>query len=163
MSFVQSGPCNVPLTQIDGTGNNSVAVPAVSGSQYKAITEQLLYEIWQTLLLILAAQNPPGMTPIIKFTIGDGQAGTPADGTTSLHIGVIQGVNLVNKAFLVLREGIGLKYTTAVTHNNIIRFNDGAALAGFDFDPADPGGQLHFSNGEEYMIVVTGLDTTIAP
>lgn len=162
MPFVQSGPCNVPLTQINGTGNNSVAVPLTQGSQYKSITEQLLYEIWQTLLLILAGQTPPGMAPIIKFTIGDGQAGTPAAGTTSLHAAILQGVNLADKAILVLREGIGLKYTTAVTHNNIIRFNDHTD-GGFDFDPADPGGQLQFVNGEEYMLVVTGIDTTIAP
>lgn len=162
MSFVQSGPCNVPLTQINGTGFNTVAVPATQGSQYKSITEQLLYEIWQTLLLILAGQNPPGMAAIIKFTIGDGQVGTPANLATSLHASVLQGVNIVNKAILVLREGIALPYTTEVTHNMITRFNDGVN-GGFDFDPAAPGGPFSFVTGEEYMLVVTGIDTTISP
>ena len=162
MPFSNPGPCNVTLTLINGTGFNTVEVPANAGAQYKAITEQLLYEIWQTLLLLLAGQNPPGMTPIIKFTIGDGQAGTPANGTTSLHAAVLQGVNISNRAILILREGIGLKYTTAATNNDIIRFNDGTD-GGFDFDPARPGGQLHFATGEEYMLVITGQDTSIAP
>lgn len=160
MSYVQAGPCNVPLTQQDGTGFNTVAVPGTQGAQYKSITEQLLYEIWQTLLLLLAGATPPGMSPLIRFTIGDGQAGTPVAGTTSLHVGVLQGVNMVNRSFLVIREGIALRFSTGVTANDIIRFNNGATLGGFDFDPASG---LSFVNGEEYQIAVYGQDTTISP
>lgn len=152
--------CKTPLITIPGTGYNHVSVPGPGSKGYTSITDEILYEIWQTLLLILAAQNPPGVNPIIKFTIGDGQVGTPVTGTTSLHVSMIQGVSLINKDYLVIREGIALRYSTAVTHNDIVRFNDGAALGGFDFDGTSG---LSFQTGEEYMIVVTGTNTTIAP
>lgn len=154
-----TGPCKPTLEMIDGTGFNRVAVPGQEGAEYTAITNQLLYEIWQSNLLILAALNPPGMTTPIAFTIGDGLAGTPLDGTTSLHSPIIQGQSIVNKTLLVLRNGIQLQYSNGTTPLQIIRFNDGTD-GGFDFDPASG---LTFATGESYQIFVIGSNTTIAP
>ena len=154
------GPCNVPLTVINGTGENSVAVPQDTGSQYKAITEQLLYEIWQTLLLI-AASTTVTMTKIISFTIGDGQIGTPANGATVLNVANIQAQSLINANLLVIRNGIELKYTSAVTHNDIIRLNTTGVSGGFEFDAA--GSALSFENGDVYDIYVVGVNTSNAP
>lgn len=153
------GPCKPTLVMIDGTGFNRVAVPGQEGAEYTAITNQLLYEIWQSNLLILAALNPPGMVTPIIFTIGDGQAGTPLNGTTSLHESIIQGQSIVNKTLLVLREGIQLQYSSTTTPLQIIRFNDGVD-GGFDFDPASG---LTFVTGESYNIFVIGINTTIEP
>lgn len=159
MGYGQTGPCNVPLTQISGTGFNTVAVPATQGAQYKSITEQLLYEIWQSLLILIAGQTPPGMAAPIVFTIGDGQSFTPAAGTTSFHQSVVNGVNLGDKLLLVQRNGITVDYSTPATANQIIRFND-HTIGGFDFDPASG---LTFQNGERYSLWLAGIDTTIAP
>lgn len=151
--------CSNGLDNIPGTGYNNVDVPGPNSRGYASNTEKLLYEIWQTLLLILAGQNPPGMAKVIKFTIGDGQAGTPVAGTTSLHAMLLQGVNLANKTLLVVRETIPLDYSTSTVPAQIIRFNDGTN-GGFDFDPASG---LSFQTGESYNIYVVGIDTTIAP
>lgn len=154
-----TGPCKPTLEMIDGTGFNRVAVPGQEGAEYTAITNQLLYEIWQTNLQILAATNPPGMVTPIAFTIGDGQAGTPANLSTTLHTPILQGQSIVNKTLLVLRNGIQLQYSNGVTALQIIRFNDGTD-GGFDFDPASG---LFFSTGESYQIFVIGTNTTIEP
>jgi hypothetical protein len=156
------GPCNVPLSIVNGTGENTVAVPGDPGSQYKSITEQLLYEIWQTLLLILAGSGGLPVTKIVSFTIGDGQAGTPANGTTSLVVaGLIQGQSLTDKNLLVIRNGIELKYSTGVSHNDIIRLNTTGVSGGFEFDAA--GSALDFENGDVYDIYVVGINTSNAP
>ncbi len=149
-----TGPCKPPLTAIAGTGLNIVQVPSVPGSGYTSITNELLYEIWQTNLLIIAALNPPGVVTLIDFTIGDGKAGTPANGTTSFHVAA-----LADKTFLVLRNGIALGFYDGVTHLQIIRFND-HVNGGFDFDPASG---LTFATGEWYQIYPIGINTTIAP
>lgn len=155
------GPCNVPLTVINGTGENSVAVPQDQGSQYKSITEQLLYEIWQTLLLLLAASGGLPVTKIVSFTIGDGQAGTPANGTTSLNVANLQGQSLTDKNLLVVRNGIALKYTTPVSHEDIIRLNTTTVSGGFEFDAA--GSALDFETDDVYDIYVVGINTSNAP
>lgn len=148
------GPCKPPLQQIAGTGFNTVAVPGQAGAEYSSITNQLLYEIWQSNLLILAALNPPGIVAPLIFTIGDGKAGTPANGATALHL-----PTLVNKELLVLRNGIQLQYFDGVTHLQIIRFNDGVN-GGFDFDVTSG---LFFATGDSYQIFPIGANTTIAP
>jgi hypothetical protein len=152
------GPCPIPLGTIIGTGYNIVNVPNLPGANYKSTTEQLLYEIWQTLLLILAGQNPPGMVVPIMFTIGDGQAGTPANGTTQLIAPTIQGQNILNKSLLVIRNGIALNYSTPETAAQIERYNDGVTNGGFIFDPASG---LSFQTGETYQIFVIGINTQI--
>lgn len=154
MAQGQSGPCRVPLQSVSGTGFNNVMVPGSQGAEYTAITNQLLYEIWQSNLLILAALNPPGMVVPIIFTVGDGQIGTPAVGATSLHL-----PTLVDKELLVLRNGIQLQYSDGITPLQIIRFNN-SPNGGFDFDPASG---LSFQAGESYQIFPIGLNTTIAP
>jgi hypothetical protein len=156
MPFPQAGPCNVPLDTIIGTGFNTVAVPDEPGAQYKSVTEQLLYEIWQGILLLLAATNPPGMVVPITFTIGDGQAGTPANGTTALSAPAIQGQSIVNKTLLVVREGIVLMYSDATTARQIIRINTVGGDGGFSFDPASG---LTFQTGESYEILTIGTNT----
>jgi hypothetical protein len=155
------GPCNVPLTLINGTGENTVGVPIDSGAQYKNYTDQLLYEIWQTLLLILAGSTGLPVTKIVSFTIGDGQAGTPANGTTSLNVAALQGQSLTDKNLLVVRNGIALKYTTPVTHEDIIRLNTTGVSGGFQFDAA--GSALQFETGDVYDIYVVGINTSNAP
>lgn len=153
-----AAPCKPPLGTIPGTGFNIVSVPDQAGSSYNNAADQLLYEIWQTLLLILAAQNPPGMAIPILFTIGDGKVGTPIAGTTSLSLAA-----LANKAFIVLRNGIQLTFSDGTTELYIIRKNTGA-VAGFDFDPAPFGNvanTLTFQNGDSYQIFITGLDNVI--
>ena len=75
----------------------------------------------------------PGVTvPLITFAIGDGQAGTPANGATSLEVATLQGQSLFNKQLLVIREGIELVWSSAVQANIIRRFNSGG-LGGFVF------------------------------
>lgn len=151
--------CKNPLIPVDGSGFNTVNVPGPNSKGYTNITDQLLYEIWQTLLLILAGQNPPGIVKPIIFTIGDGQAGTPLNGTTSLHAPSVQGQSIVDKTLLVIREGIPLDYSSTTVPAQIIRFNDGTD-GGFDFDPASG---LSFVTGESYNIFVIGANTTIEP
>src|SRR5277367_4369361 len=78
----------------------------------------------------------PGVTvPLISFTVGDGQAETPANGTTTFEGVTKQGQNIVNKQLLVSRGGILLPWSTGVTANSIKRFNSGG-VGGFYFDPA---------------------------
>lgn len=156
MPVIVVPPCKPPLTSIPGTGFNIVDVPGVQGASYPNVTDQLLYEIWQTLLLILAA-NPPAVSIPIIFTIGDGQAGTPIAGTNSIFAPSLQGQSLANKQLLVLRNGIQLEYTNGVTHLDIIRHNNGTN-AGFTFDAA--GSNLTFQTGENYQIFIIGINTT---
>lgn len=150
--------CSNGLIPVPGTGYNKVNVPGPNSRGYTSVTDQLLYEIWQTLLLLLAAQNPPGMVPPILFTIGDGGGITPAAGTTSFR-----SADLLNKEAIVIRNGIQMQYFDGTTHLQIIRFNDGTTNGGFDLDPANPGGALTFANGDSYQIFPTGANTTIAP
>ena len=149
--------CSNSLIVIPGTGYNTVDVPGPNSRGYGNNTDKLLYEIWQTLLLILAGQTPPGMVIPIVFTIGDGLSGTPANGTTSLHAPALQGQNLANKTLLVIRNGILLNYSNGTDTNEIARFNDGTD-GGFDFTVASG---LSFQTGEKYNIFVIGENTTI--
>lgn len=152
--YLQQGPCYVPLTQIDGTGLNSVAVPGTPGAEYKSITQQLLYEIWQALLLLIAA-NPPAMTSVISFSVGDGQAGSPADGDTTLHLAAIQGVPIFNKQLLVVKNLATLDYDSPVATFDIRRYNSGG-LGGFTFNAPQK-----FSFGDQYNIYIIGLNNTV--
>lgn len=154
MPFPNPTACNVPLTQIAGTGFNTVAVPATQGAEYKSITQQLLYEILQGINLLVAAAIPPGMVTPVFFTIGDGQAGTPAAGTSTLHIPA-----LADKEVLVLRNGIQLQYSDGITVLQIKRFND-HTNGGFTFEAASG---LTFQAGENYQLFPIGLNTTLAP
>lgn len=156
MPFPQAGPCNVPLDTIIGTGFNTVNVPDQPGAQYKSTTEQLLYEIWQGILQLLAATNPPGMVTPITFTIGDAQPGTPANGATALSTPALQGQSLVNKTLLVIREGIVLMYSDADDARQIVRINTAGGDGGFSFDPASG---LSFQTGESYQILTIGTNT----
>lgn len=152
MSTGQSGPCNVPLTQLDGSGFNTYAAPTQQGAQYKAITEQLLYEILQA---IKAALPPPaGMAKVISFKIGDGNPGTPVAGTTSLHAAALQGQTIVNMQLLVIRNGIALMWGQQIN-----RFNDGTD-GGFDFTVSSG---LFFDTGDTYDIYAVSQNTAIAP
>jgi len=153
-------PCSTALQLIQGTNFNTVEVPGGPGSYYKDNTDKLLYEIWQTLLLIQAA-NPPTVTKVISFTIGDGQAGTPINGTNSLEVPALQGQSLVNVNLLVVREGVPLRYTNAngVLTYDIRRYNH-AGNGGFVFEPASAqGGGLQFVTGEHYDLYVVGANT----
>lgn len=101
--------------------------------------------------------NLPGVTvPLVSFTIGDGQAGTPANGSTSLQVVTLQGQNLVNKQLLVIREGIELKYSSPGSVQNIKRYNFGGD-GGFNFEPTSG---LSFFTGEHYDIYITGINNT---
>jgi hypothetical protein len=153
---MQPGPCYVPLTQDQGTGFNTFASPDTQGAQYKSITEQLLYEIMQGILLLVAA-TVTNVAPI-TFTIGDGQAGTPAAGTSTLETPAIQGQTIFNKSLIVARNGILLQYTTPATAAQIKRYNN-AGNGGFYFDPASG---LTFQAGETYSIFVFGVNTANA-
>jgi len=102
----------------------------------------------------------PGVTvPLIKFRIGDGQAGTPIAGSTSLRASTIQGQNIVNKQLLVSREGILLQYSSPGTTMQITRYNS-LTQGGFDFEPSSG---LTFVDGEDYNIYITGINNTIEP
>lgn len=150
--------CPTPLQPIPGTNYNQINVPAGPAPNFLGYTnysDQLLYEIWQTLLL-LAAANPPAVTKIISFEIGDGQVGTPANGDASLTLPVIQGQSLVNVNLLVIREGIELVYSSAVTVNMIRRYNHGGN-GGFVFENASG---LFFETGDRYDLYVVGANTT---
>lgn len=151
--------CSNYLLMVNGTGYNKVAVPGPSSKGYTSITDQLLYEIWQTNLLIIAGLTPPGMTAPIIFTIGDGGPDTPAAGTTSLHAATLGGQSIANKTLVVFRNGFLLNYSTATDVNQIVRFNDGTD-GGFDFTPASG---LFFDTGEVYNIFILGINTTIEP
>ncbi len=154
MPFPNPTACNVPLTQVPGTGFNTYAAPIVEGAEYKAITNQLLYEILQGILLLVAAAIPPGMVPATLFTIGDGGPVTPVAGTTSFRL-----ASFADKEVLVLRNGVQMQYFDGTTHLQIIRFND-HVNGGFDLDPASG---LTFQNGDNYQLFPIGLNTTSAP
>lgn len=157
--------CRPPLLTIDGTGSNRVEVPQTldgKKGQYNDSADKLLYEIWQTLLLILAA-NPPAMTIPIIFTVGDGQADTPANGSSSLVLANFGGILMGDKEFIVIRNGILMQYSNIITPLQIIRKNTGAT-GGFIMDPApggDPLAALTFQNGDSYQIFPIGINTTI--
>lgn len=154
-----ASPCRVPLLSIDGTGSNTVLVPWTSDGQkaaYNDAADKLLYEIWQTLLLILAA-NPPAMIQPIYFTVGDGQADTPASGSSSIVLADFMGIPMGNKQFIVFRNGIQLQYSDGITALQIVRKNTGAT-GGFEFDPTSG---LTFQNGESYQLFPIGQNTTI--
>jgi hypothetical protein len=102
--------------------------------------------------------NLPGVTvPLIDFTVGDGQVDTPANGSTVFEGVTKQGQNIVNKQLLVIRNGIELPYSTAVTANVIKRFNSGG-VGGFYFDPASG---ISFQTGDQYDIYILGINNTI--
>jgi len=151
--------CRPPLLDIPGTGSNRVLVPQqVDGKKasYNDAADKLLYEIWQTLLLILAA-NPPAMTVPIIFTVGDGQADTPAPGSASLVLADFDGIPMGNKQFIVFRNGILMQYSDAITPLQIIRKNTGAT-GGFEMDPASG---ITFQPGDSYQLYPIGINTTI--
>lgn len=149
-----AGTCVPPLGSIPGTGFNTVVVPDAFNSAYKSINEKLLYEIWQTLLLILAA-NPPAVTQVISFAVGDGQAGSPVDGDTFIQQPALQGIPIFNKQLLVVRNLGVLDYNSPVAIFDIRRYNSGG-LGGFTFE----GGQI-FSDGDQYNIYIIGINNTV--
>lgn len=150
--------CPIPLQSIPGSGFNTVEVPAGPAPGYLGYTnysDKLLYEVWQTLLLIAAA-NPPTVTKIISFDVGDGQTDVPVNGDTSLELPSLLGQSLVNQNLLVIREGIELKYSSAVTTKDIRRYNHGGN-GGFVFEGASG---LSFQEGEHYDIYAVGFNST---
>lgn len=154
MSTANPTACRVPLTVEPGTGFNNVAVPASQGAEYTAITNQILYEIWQTNLLILAA-TPPAMATVMSFVAGDGQAGSPAIGTNTLQVPALQGQSIINKQLLVIREGIALMWDQPDgTLGQIRRYNTGGN-AGWTFE-----GALVFNAGERYDVYITSINST---
>lgn len=152
-------PCRTPLLSINGTGNNTVLVPdSVDGKKasYNDAADKLLYEIWQTLLLILAA-NPPAMTIPIFFTVGDGQPDTPATGSSSLVLATFGGIPMGNTEFIVFRNGFQMQYSNGITALQIIRKNTGAT-GGFDIDPVTG---ITFQPGDSWQLFPIGINTTI--
>ena len=103
-------------------------------------------------ILNLATNILPGVTaPLASFSVGDGQDGVPAGGT-SLQVVTLCNQNIVNKQLLVIREGIELIWTNAVTVNMIRRYNHNG-LGGFNFEAASG---LSFIPGERYDIYIIG-------
>ena len=152
-----STACRTPLLTIPGTGFNTVEVPqAGNASGYNDAADKLLYEIWQTLLLILANTPATSVKPIL-FTIGDGQADTPLANTNSIFVPSLQGQSIVNKQLIVFRNGVLLQYSNGITPLQIIRHNNGVD-AGFTFDPASG---LTFQPIDSYQIFITGTNSTI--
>jgi len=101
--------------------------------------------------------NLPGVTiPFVDFTIGDGQAGTPANGTTVFSVASFSGQSLFNKQLLVAREGILLNWNTLVQANGEIRRYNSGGLGGFTWE-----GGGFFSTGERYQIYIIGVNATI--
>lgn len=100
--------------------------------------------------------NLPGVTvPLVAFTVGDAQAGTPVNGQTSLKVASLQGQSLFNKQLQVVREGIDLNWNTPGVVNDIRRYNSGG-LGGWTFE-----GGLFFATGERYQIYIVGINNTI--
>lgn len=98
----------------------------------------------------------PGVTiPFVAFAVGDGQAGSPVNGQTSLKLATIQGQSLVNVQLLVIREGIQLLWNSPVAVNDIRRFNSGG-LGGWTFE-----GGFSFQTGERYQLFFIGINNTI--
>lgn len=150
----QTFPCPVPLDTIQGSGFNTVAVPGELGAQYKSVTEQLLYEIWSTNLLILAA-NPPAMSKVLSFVAGDGQAGSPAVGAAFLETPALQGETIFNKQLLVVREGIPLLWNQPTGVLGQIRRYNHAGNGGWVFE-----GGLVFNAAERYDVYIVSINTT---
>lgn len=100
-------------------------------------------------------------TAIMSFDVGDGQPNSPNDGDTSLEVPSLPGIDgsqqsIANVDLLVLREGIGLKYSTALTPKDIRRYNH-AGKGGWVFEPA--GGQF-FIGGQHYDVFIVGYNNT---
>jgi hypothetical protein len=100
--------------------------------------------------------GPAGLNTVITFTVGDGQAGSPVDGQTSLILASIQGQSLVNVQLLVIREGIALNWNSAVQIKDIRRYNHGG-LGGWTFEAASG---LKFFNGEFFMLFILSVNNT---
>lgn len=100
--------------------------------------------------------GPAGTNTVITFAVGDGQAGSPVDMQTALIASVLQGQSLVNVQLLVVREGIGLNWNSAVQTNDIRRYNH-SGQGGFSFEPASG---LKFFSGERYMLFIISKNTT---
>jgi hypothetical protein len=100
--------------------------------------------------------GPTGINKVITFAVGDGQAGSPVDGDTTLHLATLQGQSIYNVQLLVIREGIALNWNSAVQINDIRRYNSGG-LGGFTFTTE---GGLAFYDGERYMIFIMSINTT---
>lgn len=99
----------------------------------------------------------PGVTvPFIDFTIGDGQTGTPVNGSTVFAVASFAGQSLLNKQLLVLREGIALNWNTLVQNNGEIRRYNSGGLGGFTYQ-----GGLFFATGDRYQIYIIGINNTI--
>lgn len=98
----------------------------------------------------------PGVTvPFVAFAVGDGQAGSPINGQTSLKLASIQGQSLVNVQLLVIREGIQLLWDSPVAVNDIRRYNSGG-LGGWTFE-----GGISFQTNERYQVFWIGINTNI--
>lgn len=103
--------------------------------------------------------NLPGVTdPFFAFAVGDGQAGSPVNGQTSLKLASFDGQSLVNKRLQPVREGIGALWNTPVATNDMRRFNSGG-LGGWTFEPS--GGFVQFNEGERWQVYISGIDNTI--
>lgn len=98
--------------------------------------------------------GPGGTNTVITFAVGDGQAGSPVNGDMTLIADSLQGQSLVNVQLLVIREGIGLNWNSAVQTNDIRRYNH-AGMGGFTFE-ASTG--LKFFQDERYMIFVLSIN-----
>lgn len=145
-----AAPCKPALGSIPGTGFNQVTVPDQAGSSYNNAADQLLYEIWQTLLTL--SPTPPVMHLPIFFTIGDGKPGTPVAGTT-----VYSTALLANLQAIVFRNAILMQYSDGVTTLQINRDNTGA-VGGFTIEPSSG---ITFQPGENWQIFIIGSNTTI--
>lgn len=148
-------PCETAVPEIPGTGFNTYPSPSPFGSTFKNNNNKLLYEILQGINLLVAA-NPPAMTKIISFTVGE--AGYPADGDVSLEVPILGGQSLVNVNIHVVREGVSLRYsdTDGSTVYDIRRYNH-AGNGGFVFEAASG---LSFVAGEHYDLYVVGANST---
>ena len=108
-------------------------------------------------ILVTGSSVLPGVTaPLCSFTVGDGQDGVPAGGT-SLQVVTLCNQNIVDKQLLVIREAIELVWTNATTTNMIRRYNSGGQ-GGFNFEAASG---LSFIAGERYDIYIIGLNFNV--
>ena len=99
----------------------------------------------------------PGVTdPFFDFTVGDSQAGTPANGSTVFTVAIFAGQSLVNKRMLPIREGIALNYNTPVQANGDVRRYNSGGLGGFTLLNG-----LQFQTGDRWQIYIIGIDNTI--
>lgn len=100
--------------------------------------------------------GPGGTNTVITFAVGDGQAGSPVNNDTTLITASLQGQSLINVQLLVIREGIGLNWNSAIQANDIRRYNH-AGQGGFSFEAASG---LKFFQDERYMIFVLSINNT---